>query len=45
MLDLFQKKFNNNINLDINECIYVVDAAGRKKSSTYKKIIVQIQNI
>ena len=37
MLDLFQKKFNNNINLDINECIYVGDAAGRKKSSTYKK--------
>ena len=37
MLDLFQKKFNNNIELDINECIYVGDAAGRKKSNTYKK--------
>ena len=37
MLDLFQKKFNNDIVLDINECIYVGDAAGRKKSKTYKK--------
>ena len=37
MLDLFQKKFNNNVELDITECIYIGDAAGRKKSNTYKK--------
>ena len=37
MLDLFQKKFNNDILLDINECIFVGDAAGRKKSNTYKR--------
>ena len=37
MLELFQKNFNNNVELDISECIYVGDAAGRKKSKTYKK--------
>ena len=37
MLDLFQKKFNDDILLDINECIFVGDAAGRKKSNTYKR--------
>ena len=37
MFDLFQKKFNNDILLDINECIFVGDAAGRKKSNTYKR--------
>ena len=37
MLELFQKKFNNDILLDINECIFVGDAAGRKKSNTYKR--------
>ena len=37
MLELFQKNFNNNANLDIGECIYVGDAAGRKKSAKYKK--------
>ena len=37
MFDLFQKKFNNNMLLDLNECIYVGDAAGRKKSNTYKR--------
>jgi len=37
MLELFQKNFNNNVELDINECIYVGDAAGRKKSKTYRK--------
>ena len=37
MLDLFQKKFNNNEILDLNECIFVGDAAGRKKSNTYKR--------
>ena len=37
MFDLFQKQFNNNTPLDLNECIYVGDAAGRKKSSTYKR--------
>ena len=37
MLDLFQKKFNNDIALDKSECIFVGDAAGRKKSNTYKR--------
>ena len=37
MFDLFQKKFNDDILLDINECIFVGDAAGRKKSNTYKR--------
>ena len=37
MFDLFQKKFNNDILLDINECIFVGDAAGRKKSNTYER--------
>ena len=37
MWDLFQKKFNDNAQLDLSECIYVGDAAGRKKSSTYKR--------
>ena len=37
MWDLFQKKFSDNAQLDLNECIYVGDAAGRKKSSTYKR--------
>ena len=37
MWDLFQKKFNDNAPLDLSECIYVGDAAGRKKSSTYKR--------
>ena len=36
MLELFQK-INNNETLDINDCIYVGDAAGRKKSGNYKK--------
>ena len=37
MFDLFTKKFNDNAPLDLSECIYVGDAAGRKKSSTYKR--------
>ena len=37
MFDLFTKKFNENAPLDLSECIYVGDAAGRKKSSTYKR--------
>ena len=37
MLELFLKYYNNNVNLDIKECIYVGDAAGRKKSGNYKK--------
>ena len=36
MLELFQK-INNNETLDINDCIYVGDAAGRKKSGNYKR--------
>ena len=37
MLELFKKNFNENLELDLNECIYVGDAAGRKKSNIYKK--------
>ena len=37
MLDLFKRHFNENMELDLNECIYVGDAAGRKKSKTYKR--------
>ena len=37
MLELFKKHFNENIELDLNECIYVGDAAGRKKSENYPK--------
>ena len=37
MLEIFKKYFNQNLDLDLNECIYVGDAAGRKKSKTYKK--------
>ena len=37
MLDLFLNKFNNDVSLDVKECIYVGDAAGRKKSKTYKR--------
>ena len=37
MFELFTKKFNDNAPLDLSECIYVDDAAGRKKSSTYKR--------
>ena len=37
MLELFQKKFNDDILLDIKQCIFVGDAAGRKKSNTYKR--------
>ena len=37
MFELFKKYFNENIELDLNECIYVGDAAGRKKSKTYKR--------
>ena len=37
MLDIFKKYFNENLELDLNECIYVGDAAGRKKSKTYKR--------
>lgn len=35
MLELFKTKFNQNIELE--ESIYVGDAAGRKKSKTYKR--------
>ena len=37
MLEIFKKYFNQNLDLDLNECIYVGDAAGRKKTKTYKK--------
>ena len=36
MLEIFNK-INNNITLDLNECTYVGDAAGRKKSGKYKR--------
>lgn len=36
MLELFQK-INNNVLLDIKDCIYVGDSAGRKKSGNYKR--------
>ena len=37
MIELFKKYFNENMELDLKECIYVGDAAGRKKSNTYKR--------
>ena len=37
MVELFKTEFNENMELDLNECIYVGDAAGRKKSKTYKR--------
>ena len=37
MLELFIKNFNDNQELNLDECIYVGDAAGRKKSKTYKR--------
>ena len=37
MLEIFKKNFNDNLELDLNECIYVGDAAGRKKSKVYKR--------
>ena len=37
MVELFKAEFNENMELDLNECIYVGDAAGRKKSKTYKR--------
>ena len=37
MLSFFEKYFNNNIELDLNESIFVGDAAGRKKSKKYPK--------
>lgn len=37
MLELFIKNFNQNQELNLDECIYVGDAAGRKKSKTYKR--------
>ena len=37
MLELFKKRFNENIELDLNECIYVGDATGRKNSKKYPK--------
>ena len=37
MIDIFKKYFNQNLDFDLNECIYVGDAAGRKKSKTYKR--------
>ena len=37
MLEFFKKYFNDNIELDLNECIFVGDAAGRKKSKKYPK--------
>ena len=37
MLAFFKKYFNANIDLDLNECIFVGDAAGRKKSKKYPK--------
>ena len=37
MIELFKTKFNENNELDLKECIYVGDAAGRKKSDNYPK--------
>ena len=37
MFEFFKKYFNENIELDLNECIFVGDAAGRKKSENYPK--------
>ena len=37
MLEIFIKNFNQNQELNTDECIYVGDAAGRKKSKTYKR--------
>ena len=37
MIDIFKKYFNENLELELNECIYVGDAAGRKKSKSYKR--------
>ena len=37
MVELFKKYFNQNIELDLNESIFVGDAAGRKKSKKYSK--------
>jgi bifunctional polynucleotide phosphatase/kinase len=37
MLELFINNFNQSQELNLDECIYVGDAAGRKKSKTYKR--------
>ena len=37
MLEFFKKYFNENIELDLNDCIFVGDAAGRKKSEKYPR--------
>ena len=37
MIYIFKKYFSQNLDFDLNECIYVGDAAGRKKSKTYKR--------
>ena len=37
MIEIFKKYFNENLELELNECIFIGDAAGRKKSKTYKK--------
>ena len=37
MFELFKKYFNDNLELNLNECVYIGDAAGRKKSKIYKR--------